>query len=342
MNGFQVKNILLTAVSVVAMTSSAFAAEKMSDQAAAVTAEPAPLWTGFYAGINAGYGLGTTATTQNSSWALNDNWAQWESYASRSPTGCNGKNGRVSCSSYTDPNYGTSSIANAGIANLTQGGAVGGAQLGYNYNFLTKYVIGVESDFQGSSIQGSGSYSGLSSDSYSRSNNGKHYYNYSGTRNFVGVGKNDAGLTWLGTARAKVGYLITPYLMLYGSGGLSFGSSWSSSKNYSFALSDTVENDNGSIALSKSILPSMSTGNKNEIRTGYAAGGGFELALTPSWSLKSEAIYYNLGSQNYTSSPIVFYDGNTILTASQNTTQLSYQGIIARGGVNYHFNFEVK
>ncbi len=330
------KKFFLSAVSLAALTGTSFAADFVPYKASTI----APTWTGFYSGLNAGYGLGTTATVRNPSWALNDNWAHWESYAARSPTGCNGKSGRERCTSFTDATYGIASIANAGISSLTQKGVIGGGQIGYNYNLSSSYVVGIEADFQGSGMQGTGSYSGHSSDGYSRASNGKHFYSYAGSRNFTGIGKNDAGLSWLGTVRGRVGYLVTPTLLIYGSGGLAYGNVWSSSKNISLCSSIATENDNGSYRFLNENYSTMSTGYKNESRVGWAAGGGFEFKLTPSWSLKSEAIYYNLGSIGYASSPLVFYGTNGMLTSSLNTTRISYEAIIARGGLNYHFNFE--
>ena len=38
----------------------------------------------------------------------------------------------------------------------TAGGVIGGAQVGYNFQFNPSIVIGAEADFQGSSISGNG------------------------------------------------------------------------------------------------------------------------------------------------------------------------------------------
>jgi outer membrane immunogenic protein len=55
------KKLLLTSVALVAMTGSAIAADLPSQKAPPVVA-PAPLWKGFYAGLNAG---GTWANSNN-------------------------------------------------------------------------------------------------------------------------------------------------------------------------------------------------------------------------------------------------------------------------------------
>ena len=77
---------------------------------------------------------------------------------------------------------------------------------------------------------------------------------------------------------------------------------------------------------------------------GWNAGGGFEWMFLKDWSVKTEAFYYNLGSQTVTS---FTYASNAQLSSTvptgkwmtQNYNQISYNGIVARAGVNYHFNF---
>lgn len=64
------------------------------------------------------------------------------------------------------------------------------------------------------------------------------------------------------------------------------------------------------------------------------------------WSVKAEAVYWNLGSMNVNTAAY----GNGINTPAgfpflSNTnlgwgrTSVQYSGVIARAGVNYHFNF---
>ena len=86
-------------------------------------------------------------------------------------------------------------------------------------------------------------------------------------------------------------------------------------------------------------------GNSNTLAVGWNAGGGFEWMFMPNWSVKTEAIYYNLGSQtitSYTYAPAyIFTSGSTTRTGdwlTKNMNQISYNGIIARAGINYHFN----
>jgi outer membrane immunogenic protein len=72
----------------------------------------------------------------------------------------------------------------------------------------------------------------------------------------------------------------------------------------------------------------------------------------PNWSLKAEAIYWNMGnmtlptaavaaapaSNNSDGSLPVASIGGQSATAI-GATRVNYQGVIARAGVNYHFNW---
>jgi len=79
-------------------------------------------------------------------------------------------------------------------------------------------VIGAETDFQGTSITGGnqGNYAGLYDSPYVGSNTGLL------TPLVTGNGGN-LGLPWFGTVRGRVGYLLTPTLLLYGTGGFAYG-----------------------------------------------------------------------------------------------------------------------
>ncbi|CAN5208956.1 porin family protein [soil metagenome] len=95
---------------------------------------PAINWSGFYAGVNVGYGWGSSAT---------DNVA--------TQTGC--LNGLVA---------GFCSFTNAlvpGKVSYDQSGFIGGGQFGYNWQMSHSIVLGIETDFQGSAIRGSNSVS---------------------------------------------------------------------------------------------------------------------------------------------------------------------------------------
>lgn len=80
-----------------------------------------------------------------------------------------------------------------GSASATQNasGILGGVEAGYNRQ-LGMWVLGIETDFDGTSIAGT-------------------------------TGGVTSKLSWFGTVRARAGVLITPSFLLYGSGGVAYG-----------------------------------------------------------------------------------------------------------------------
>lgn len=87
--------------------------------------------------------------------------------------------------------------------NNSDGGVVGGVTLGWNYQLSPLFVVGLETDFQGTSI-------GSSNDN-----------------NWWGLGWNDFNrvrVPWFGTVRGRVGIaLLDSRLLIYGTGGFAYG-----------------------------------------------------------------------------------------------------------------------
>jgi outer membrane immunogenic protein len=89
--------------------------------------------------------------------------------------------------------------------------------------------------------------------------------------------------------------------------------------------------------------------NNRNSRVGYTLGGGIEWMFLPNWSVKAEALYYDLGRNNNNNNARLLAmtcNGATCavpggLFASSLITQNSNRsnGVIARAGINYHFNW---
>lgn len=109
----------------------------------------------------------------------------------------------------------------------------------------------------------------------------------------------------LGTVRGRVGYAFDRTL-LYVTGGLAYA-------NVKNRVSDR----------SAPAFNAETTG----WRTGYAVGGGVETAINADWTVKVEALYYNLGSNR-----AQFVDGGT-----NYAFKTKNDGALARIGVNYKF-----
>ena len=137
-----------------------------------------------------------------------------------------------------------------------------------------------------------------------------------------------------------MGYLLTPALLLYGTGGLTYGDAYSQVSN--------LATYNASLPVDPTSYSRAYVGSsyQSQILTGWNAGGGFEWMLDKNWSIKAEGIYWNLGNINsqstlYSSAPDPL-QGCDHDSCSQRlifgNTNINYQGVLARAGVNYHFD----
>jgi outer membrane immunogenic protein len=290
------RHTFLASVCALALAGTAFAADLPSSAPAPVTPPPPPIWTGFYAGVNAG--------------------------------GSFGGNGAVTTTDYPayffGPTWTTEVATSSALANAVLGhnkvGFIGGGQIGYNYQYDASWVIGFETDIQG--IAGSNSSAsafgtGIPAD----------YPN----ETIVSSNVSTQSTQYLGTVRGRLGYLATPTLLAYATGGLAYGGV-KSSANINQAILDTYGADPGSYA---------SSGNYSGTRTGWVVGGGLEWMFAPNWSLKAEYLHYDLGRATYALSPLTYYGGFTeALYASAPQASTRFNGNVVRAGISYHFNFD--
>lgn len=114
---------------------------------------------------------------------------------------------------------------------------------------------------------------------------------------------------WLATIRGRLGFTVDKVLF-YGTGGVAFAD----------------------VNVNEAVLFGTSFASYNSTRAGWTGGGGIEWAFAPSWSLKAEYLYVDLGSVNTGA-----FAGGGI--AANPATVISHKIIenIARAGVNYHF-----
>jgi outer membrane immunogenic protein len=278
----------LPAVTVIALALSAGSAlgADLPSRKAPVEVPPPPLWTGFYAGLNAGgtfSGDGGVTVTH--------------------------------LDARPDP---AASSALSGTANTNFAGFIGGGQVGYNYQISPALVLGLETDIQG--VVGNGGSPSFSSVAGGVINPANVY---------SGNGYVSQSFDYLGTARARVGYLFAPSWLAYATGGLAHG--WT---NLSHTIFGNVTNGGA--------LVGVSYGNVNTSRTqfGWTVGGGVEWAFAPNWSAKLEYLYYDLGSYSIGAQT----QGVSLKTgAALNGVSLvngQFNGHIVRVGLNYHFNFD--
>ncbi|BDV36163.1 outer membrane protein [Methylocystis iwaonis] len=130
------------------------------------------------------------------------------------------------------------------------GGVVGGAQIGYNYQLTPLFVVGLETDFQGTSLSLSGRRPALF-DPTAFAAGAAPLLPFPGAQGARSV-------PWFGTLRARVGVLaLSPTLLLYGTGGFAYagagggvatgwtvggGAEWTFARNWS-AKAEYLFND---------------------------------------------------------------------------------------------------
>jgi outer membrane immunogenic protein len=285
------------AIVVALFCGSAFAADLPSVKSApAIIPPPSPLWTGFYGGINIGGSFGGGNVSSSARDLFDDS---------------------VGLSVFAVPTaFGAASAAAASnSASLNNSGIIGGGQIGYNYQFYERFVAGLEADIQGTNlsstttalggaVEGATGVPFLSASTYSRK------------------------LDYLGTVRGRVGYLVTPTLLVYATGGLAWAN-----VGLSNSLFQTGLDPLGRVGASQTV------GAFNDTRTGWTAGAGAEWMFLPNWSAKLEYLYYDLGNVNtYVGAAGVDPAGAALYAAALNSST-RFDGHIVRVGVNYHFHW---
>ena len=178
------------------------------------------------------------------------------------------------------------------LSNPSPKGGVFGGQIGYNWQFGT-FVAGLEVDSSWADLKDSQSFT------------------------ITGVvDELPASLTttlsskvdYLGSFRARAGFLATPDWLFYGTAGLGWG-------HDSITIAETLTVGAQSASVS-------STASNNHV--GWAAGGGMEYKLTPNLLLRAEYLHYGFSSETYN-----FSLGDTL------NSKLSVD--VVRGGLSYKF-----
>jgi outer membrane immunogenic protein len=351
------KKIALSVAALALTAGGAFAADLPSRKGPPVLPPPPPpppMWTGFYAGLNAGYGFGTNSNVQ--SVAIGQD-KPVGFYYSDIPSGTAFVSEAINGSAHYLSLPTGAGLAQSGSFANTQNGFIGGGQVGYNYQWGPSFVIGIEADIQGTGIRGTsngiGSGWGNVSTSFAPlvdSFDTPEPYSMGWNANSVGVTSVHSGVDWMGTVRGRLGYLFTPTMLLYATGGLTYGGVYANvnsvamttiSSTYSgAALTQQLSYGEMGYGSSASNYTFVGGGNKSQTLVGWNVGGGLEWMFMPNWSLKAEGIYWNMGNMivptaTFAAAP----DSYHVPLATVGAVRVNYQGVIARAGVNYHFNW---
>ncbi|MBV9519750.1 MAG: porin family protein [Hyphomicrobiales bacterium] len=307
------KSVLLAAATLGLVGSSAFAADlptRKGPPIAPVYVPPAFTWTGFYVGVNAGYG-----------WLNNQ------------------RNNNLGFPFVGAVPFGGTSIPFASSGRSNNGGFIGGVQAGYNYQFGigSGFVIGAETDIDWADIN-------------RNRNNGVLFGSFTlpqfpgtlFTPSNLGVNNHNNNNQYIGTVRLRAGYAFDRFLV-YATGGLAYGGV-NNNNNIGGALSATtlscavcvVPGTGGATNVTgvpvTTILPTGIGTRSSSTRAGWTVGGGVEYAFTPNWTVKGEYLYENFG-HIHSAPGFVLPGAATVFNNSNRTVDVN----VVRVGLNYKF-----
>jgi opacity protein-like surface antigen len=208
-----------------------------------------------------------------------------------------------------------SALGTTGIVSSRLNGLMSGGQAGYNWQFADKFVAGLEADIQSGGVNGGGGFRNVTATAVDPA---------ASAATNVSVNRR---LEYLGTVRGRLGYALTPTLLVYATGGLAYGG---------VDLTTTIRQN-----LSPSLLVSKAAnGDLYANRAGWVVGAGLEYAFAPNLSGKVEYDYYDLGTENSNTGQLAY---SNIVTGAVNVkdasvTSTRYNGHIIRAGLNYRLD----
>ena len=139
-----------------------------------------------------------------------------------------------------------------------------GGQIGYNWQ-MNSFLLGIESDIQWTDVR--------SSASVALANTGTGFVAFNGTAS--------SKLEWFGTTRGRLGFLATPSFLLYGTGGVAYGS----------IASSWTANFPGTAQLV--------SGSDTNTRAGWVAGVGGEWKMNRNWIFGVEYLHMELDGRSF-------------------------------------------
>jgi outer membrane immunogenic protein len=238
-------------------------------------------WTGFYIGGNAGYSWGRSSTD-----------VSYYNTATGLPIA---------------PPAG--SIVSNGF---DMNGGIAGGQIGYNWQ-SNNWVYGLEADAQWSGERGSSAYRCAATAIGGVCLPGLTFLPPGVTGSNLNI---DQSLEWFGTVRGRAGLLVTPKILLYGTGGLAYGS---------------IKTTGTFAGVTPAGVAVGSIGSSSDTRIGWTVGAGIEGKLTTNWSAKLEYLYLDLDS---------FRAGSFSLAPASTIgarVDSHFRDHILRAGINYTF-----
>jgi outer membrane immunogenic protein len=346
------KKFLLSSVALVGFTAGAMAAD-LPRRAAAPVFAPVPVftWTGFYVGVNAGYGWGDD----------NNNGVCGVFGGCTGPLTVDVATGVVAPVTAAP---GSAIPAGGVFGNNDRDGFLAGAQIGFNYQFTpgSGFVVGVEADIQWADFGGGNN--GFGGGGLFRANPvapfgvagfGIVEVPVTGSNvalfNNGGFGNRGRDSDWFATARVRVGYAFDRVLV-YATGGFAFTDD-GNGRGFIGGITN-----GGQLPAAFYVTPAAAIqgstvtasgagffGRRSNDDFGWVLGAGVEYAWTNNLTVKLEGLWVNFDNGNNngffggnivgvsnTGAPI---RGNNFGLFGRNNNDDDF--FIARVGINYKF-----
>jgi outer membrane immunogenic protein len=290
------KRILLSAAFITAVAAPAFAADiPMQAPIAAPVVAPVMNWTGFYIGLNGG---GTWGKAQITHSAV------------------------VPAPALAFP-VDAAALTAATSPDLKLNGWTFGGHIGYNWQFATNWLIGVEADFSYFRLRGSSSGTFPFPSTLAGGVLGPPTLTFSAATSI--------STDWLFTARPRLGVILGDSLLAYATGGLAV--------------------TNEKVTQSATALMGTLNSTIDETRIGWVVGGGLEYAVSRNWSIRAEYLHLDFGTASGSGNIVVQTAvlGNVLCLAGQGVVTgpatITGCGIssrltadVVRGGITYRFD----
>lgn len=128
---------------------------------------------------------------------------------------------------------------------------------------------------------------------------------------------------WDADVRGRLGYLVTPNVLLYGTGGIAF-QNFSNSITCQTSLTDPL--------CGPTPVPAAATATNSSTRTGWTAGVGIDAKIFANWMLRAEYRYSDFGT--WSNSLLLVSPGVSTVTVATNLKLNTHIGMI---GIAYQF-----
>jgi outer membrane immunogenic protein len=194
-------------------------------------------------------------------------------------------------------------------------GAVAGGQFGFNWQVNSQWLVGAEADYQWSNLDGS----------------------VSSSFRLGGVGATNMvasqSVESFGTLRARAGVVLTPPLLLYGTGGLAFGQVHENLRVPAVASGGLPPA--GGFSYACTIGTSCFAGSASQTLFGWSAGAGAEYAITSNLIFRTELLYVHLSTPTVTATATAVAAGTAPASIAAGFSSVYFA--VMRAGLNYRF-----